>query len=221
MPGPLVYAGPRPRQCQNAGVSTTLLAALPTQFTNDLATLRLIGLDDWPVEVALAAQPDVVRWTRYPPELDEAGARARIRDRIDWALARKGGRYIVIDPAGAIAGNAGIAMNDQQTPEIFYALLPSGRGRGLAAAAARQLSDWALNAGHGVVALKTVTGNAASELVARRAGFHPVGAETGVIRGSEVQLQRWHKAKGGMGLGMIAHVSVACGWEPRKDLKTV
>jgi len=176
-------------------VVDTLLAALPDELTTAGATLRLITMDDWPVEVALAAEPDVVRWTRYPPGLDEGGARARSASRMQGAAARTGGRYIVLDSAGTVAGNAGIAINHQQTPEVFYALLPAGRGRGLATAATRQLADWALATGHDVVALKTIIGNAASERVARRSSFIPVATETATIREVKVRLRRWERTR--------------------------
>ena len=64
-------------------------------------------------------------------------------------------------------------------PEVFYSLLPAGRGRGLATRAATALAAWALGAGYPQVALLTLPGNAASEAVARRAGFVESGEEAG------------------------------------------
>ena len=177
-------------------MTATLRAPLPVELIGRQASLRLLTMADWPVEVARSAQPDVVRWTRYPPDLDEAGARARIEVRLRGAAAGTGGRYIVHDPAGAVAGNAGIAMNQQQEPEVFYALLPGGRGRGLATSATCQLSDWALGVGHELVILKTTVGNTASEAVARRSGFTLGSVETGVVKDIEVQLRRWERRAG-------------------------
>lgn len=171
-----------------------LRAALPVELVAAHATLRLMTVDDWPVEVALSAEPDVVRWTRYPAGLDEAGARARVDVRVRGAAARSGGHYVVHGPTGSIAGTAGIAVNDQLAPEVFYALLPAGRGQGLATAATLQLTAWALRAGHDSVVLKTIVGNTASERVARRAGFTAVGLETATVQGVEVQLRRWRAA---------------------------
>jgi len=177
-------------------VAYPLLVPLPAELTDSRASLRLITMDDWPVEVALSALPDVVRWTRYPPDLDAAGARARIETRMQGAAAGTGGRYIVHDPTGSVAGNAGIAMNEQRTPEVFYALLPAGRGRGLATAATCQLTGWALSVGHDVVVVKTILGNTASEAVARRSGFTPVTVETATVQDAEVQLWRWERSSG-------------------------
>ena len=169
----------------------TLRAALPRTLSAGGADLRLITPDDWPVEVALSAQPDVVRWTRYPPGLDEEGARARIDTRVRGAVTGTGGRYVVRDDTGRAVGTAGIAMNGQCAPEVFYSLLPAGRGRGLATAATRRLTEWALAVGHDHVVLKTILGNTASEAVAGRSGYHPVAIETATVQDVEVQLRCW------------------------------
>ena len=177
-------------------MADTLLAPLPTTLSDGLVSLRLITPDDWPLEVGLSAVPDVVRWTRYPPDLDEAGARARIETRVQGAVAGTGGRYVVRTASGSIVGNAGIAMNAQHLPEVFYALLPAGRGLGLATAATRLLTGWALGAGHRVVVLNTISGNTASEAVARRAGFLPTALESATVRDTQVQVQRWERSTG-------------------------
>ncbi|WP_299955649.1 GNAT family N-acetyltransferase [uncultured Modestobacter sp.] len=177
-------------------MADTLRAPLPAELTGDRTALRLITPDDWPVEVALSALPDVLRWTRYPPGLDESTARARIETRVRGAAAGSGGRYVVRDSAGSTVGTAGIAMNGQHDPEVFYALLPAGRGRGLATAATRRLTEWALDVGHDRVVLKTILGNTASEAVARRAGYAPVATETATIRDAAVRLRRWERRPG-------------------------
>ena len=87
-------------------------------------------------------------------------------------------------------------MNQQQVPEVFYALLPGGRGRGLATSATCQLSDWALGVEHELVVLKRIVGNTASEAVARRSGFTLSSVEPGVIQDREVQLRRWERRPG-------------------------
>lgn len=174
----------------------SLRAPLPVELINGQASLRLITLDDWPVEVALSAQPDVVRWTRYPPHLDEAAARARIQTRLEGAASGSGGRYVLRDREGNVAGTAGIAMNAQLAPEVFYALLPAARGRGLATAATVQLGEWALSVGHDVVVLKTMAGNTASEAVARRSGFAPVAVESMDKGDTTVPLRRWERRRG-------------------------
>ena len=174
-------------------MADTLLAPLPAELADDRASLRLITVDDWPVEVALSSLPDVVRWTRYPPGLDENAARARIEARTRGAAAGVGGRYVLRDPTGNVVGTAGIAMNKQHAPEVFYALLPAGRGRGLATAATVQLTEWALGIGHDVVVLKTMLGNTVSEAVACRSGFAAVTVETVAEGDTTVRLRRWER----------------------------
>jgi RimJ/RimL family protein N-acetyltransferase len=127
----------------------------------------------------------VVRWTSHPAGLDEAAARARVERSRGNAVVR---RYaIVLNGQGV--GLAGIAVRDD--PEIFYALLPAGRGRGAATAAARALADWALEAGARRVMLLTIPGNAASEAVARRAGFAEAGTETRPYRDVPTEMTAW------------------------------
>jgi RimJ/RimL family protein N-acetyltransferase len=126
-----------------------------------------------------------VRWTTHPIGLDEATARAKVeRGRVSTVVRRYS---IVLN--GQIVGLAGIAISDD--PEIFYALLPAARGRGAATAAARALTDWALEAGARRVVLLTIPGNAASEAVARRAGFTQSGTEIRPHREVPTEMTVW------------------------------
>jgi hypothetical protein len=64
--------------------------------------------------------------------------------------------------------------------EVFYALRPEARGRGLVTAAVGALSAWLADQGERVVWLSTLDGNAASEAVADRCGFRRFRAGTHV-----------------------------------------
>ncbi len=125
----------------------------------------------------------------YPPDLDEAAARARIvRSTAEPQVAV---RYVVRRD-GTAAGTAGLTARLRGVPEVFYALLPTARGRGTATAAVVALTGWAHRAGHDLVLLLTLPGNEASEAVAGRAGFVPAGPETAP---DGVVLHRWeHRA---------------------------
>jgi hypothetical protein len=101
---------------------------LPVEISADPWRLRLLSEADWTLGWALSRDPEVLRWTLYPPE-------------------------------------------------AFYALLPQGRHRGAATAAALALSEWEFSVGVKRVLLLTITGNTASEAVATRAGFVPDGEE--------------------------------------------
>jgi RimJ/RimL family protein N-acetyltransferase len=149
--------------------------------------------DDWPLEQALSRVPDVVRWTLYPPNLSDSDAQERTA-RIEQA-GRHGRlrRYRIIANEDTL-GTAGISNNSTTDEvEVFYALLPSGRGRGAATIATRTLSDWGLDHGARQVLLLTIPGNAASEAVARRAGFAVEGREVRLQRGKEAEMLRWAK----------------------------
>jgi len=163
-----------------------------------LAGARLVVLrtEHWPLEQALSNESDVVRWTFYPERMSEAQARARLLVGDERAAAGISKRYAVIGGAGPI-GVAGIAQLDGPVPEVVYALLPQGRGRGLATAAATCLSDWLLANGRAAVALITVEGNAASERVAQRSGFELREQFVGDHRGTDVRLKRWVRERAG------------------------
>ncbi|RHA37536.1 GNAT family N-acetyltransferase [Cellulomonas rhizosphaerae] len=123
---------------------------------------------DWPVEQALSRVADVPRWTFYPPDLSEPAARERVARTI--ARAGLAVRYVIRTAQGPV-GMVGISGLDGSTPDVFYALLPGGRGRGVATRAVVALADWALDHGAEEVHVTTLVGNDASEAVARRAGF--------------------------------------------------
>jgi RimJ/RimL family protein N-acetyltransferase len=131
--------------------------------------LRRLEADDWEVELALARVPDVPPRTMYPADLDEHGARLRAERNVAAAEAGSGIRY-VIDDGGASVGTAGIGRSDAGF-EVFYALTPEGRGRGLATAAVRTLAGWLAEQGEQVLWLSALVGNDASEAVAERCGF--------------------------------------------------
>ncbi|MCF4121853.1 GNAT family N-acetyltransferase [Antribacter sp. KLBMP9083] len=142
------------------------------------AHLRALVERDWPLEAALSRVSDVTRWTYYPPGMSEEEARTRAARSAERRAEGVGARYVLLSD-GVPAGTAGIGALLTDRPEVFYSLLPAGRGHGLATRAATALAAWALGAGYPRVALLTLPGNAASEAVAGRAGFVESGEETG------------------------------------------
>ncbi|MFF1572195.1 GNAT family N-acetyltransferase [Leifsonia sp. NPDC058292] len=141
------------------------------------AELRILTPDDWRIEHDLSRVADVPTWTMYPPDLTKEQSRARAGFNVDLVEAGLGIRYLVIE-AGTIVGTAGFGRRADGDHELFYALKPEGRGRGLATDAVRTLVDWLHASGARRLWLSTLDGNIASENVARRAGFVAVG--TGV-----------------------------------------
>lgn len=141
----------------------------------------------------MSRDPDVVRWTLYPPEMTKEAAHRRSRRITESANQRLSGHYAVVDADSAAIGTAGIASSegDFNDAEVFYALLPEGRHRGAATAATIALSEWAFSTGVDRVLLLTIPGNTASEAVARRAAFSPDGEEIRDHRGSPTSMRCW------------------------------
>jgi RimJ/RimL family protein N-acetyltransferase len=169
-------------------------APIPAELAADGWQLRILSDADWRLEWTMSRDPDVVRWTLYPPDMTEEAALERVRRTRQRAGQQLAARYAVLDPDHNAIGTAGIASNENSTEaEVFYALLPHGRHRGAATAAARALSEWALSTGIELVLLLTIPGNTASEAVARRAGFVLDGDETRDQRGTPTRMLRWSR----------------------------
>jgi RimJ/RimL family protein N-acetyltransferase len=113
-----------------------------------------------------------------PGRMSESQARRRSRTNRERAAAGSAGRYVVELDRQPL-GTAGIAFPGRG-PEVSYALLPAGRGAGLATAAVRSLVQWAAASGYPVVSLRIAEGNLASGDVARRAGFAKVDRQVDV-----------------------------------------
>ncbi|MCQ1987175.1 GNAT family N-acetyltransferase [Arthrobacter sp. zg-Y844] len=170
-----------------------LLAQTPDTLQVGRFTLHILTAADWRLEQALSRDGDVIRWTLFPPDLSEDRARYRMSRAAEARGESLLARYSLRE-GKEVLGTAGISSTVDGTPELMYALLPSGRGRGAATAATRGLSDWALASGIPKVALRTIYGNSLSEAVARRAGFHPVRTEQQRQRGALVKMYYWTRA---------------------------
>ncbi|GMA22959.1 hypothetical protein GCM10025864_07180 [Luteimicrobium album] len=158
--------------------------------------LRALVAEDWRLEQELSRTPDVPRWTYYPPDLSDDDARRRVDRSLERARDGLAYRYAVVGPGDQVVGSVGTTTPDG-VPEVFYALLPAGRGLGLATRAVAALGDWALAAGHDEVWLSTLDGNAASEAVARRAGFVARDTVTTAARGGTLEtMNRWVRTAG-------------------------
>ena len=138
--------------------------------------VRLVPLGDehLPDVAATVADPDVVRFTRFPSPLPAgfvAQWYARYRDgRTDGTCAA----FAIVDAAGAFLGLALAVRIDGEAreAELGYLLAPNARGRGAATRALRLLSEWAF----GTVGLQRLqllisVDNQASSRVAKRAGY--------------------------------------------------
>lgn len=139
------------------------------------ARLRALREDDWPLDQALSRVPDVPLWTYHPADISPQVAQDRVARSLEQRAGGRGGRFVV-ELAGARVGAVGI-VERVDGPYVYYALLPAGRGRGLATLAVRVVTGWALDHGAADVRAHTMVENAASERVLERAAFRRRGQD--------------------------------------------
>jgi RimJ/RimL family protein N-acetyltransferase len=132
----------------------------------------------------MAEDPDALRFTRFPNP-PEPGFPAR------WLARYDEGRRTGAKEAFAILGPAGddtfygvalaVAIDPEaDEAELGYLTTPAARGRGVATAALRRLTDWAFDErGLKRVTLLIDDDNKGSERVAQKAGY----AREGLMRG--------------------------------------
>jgi len=149
--------------------------------------LRAITEHDGEIEQALSRVEDVPRWTFYPADLGDDDARRRAARAVERSHAGLAQRYVISRQDEAV-GTAGLTALDGDTPAVFYALLPSARGAGVATRVVLALVEHALASGARGVRLFALAGNAASEGVARRAGFTFVEERPDEIDGAPTRL---------------------------------
>ncbi|MFI6493852.1 GNAT family N-acetyltransferase [Streptomyces sp. NPDC050564] len=164
--------------------------------------LREWCADDVADLVALYDDPEIDRWTPVPSPFDAEAARVYLaaaeqkaaeRQTVQLAITTDGGR-----PQGEILLFRSAA--DARDVELAYGVGPAYRGRGLATRAVRLAVHFAKRrAGPRRVVLCIEDGNAASEAVAKAAGFvltdeDPVRREA---KGREVVLRTWSHLDGG------------------------
>jgi RimJ/RimL family protein N-acetyltransferase len=124
--------------------------------------------------LALADDPDVVRFTRVPAGADETFARGWIRRyQGGWQDGSRAGFAIRGRDAGFL-GFAGFVELDLEhgEGEIGYMVTPSARGRGIAPRALELLTRWGFDElGLIRLELRIDVENPASERVAERTGY--------------------------------------------------
>ena len=147
-------------------------------LADDAISLAPLTQAHVPPLLALAADPDVVRFTRVPPGADETFARGWIgRYEDGWRDGSRVG-FAIEDREGGFLGFAAfVDLNlDQHEGEIGYMVSPAARGRGIALRAVTLLTRWGFERlGLIRLELRIDTQNAASESVAARAGYQRDG----------------------------------------------
>jgi RimJ/RimL family protein N-acetyltransferase len=148
----------------------------------DGCVLRPVGEDDVPAIARACLDPEIVHWLPHLPQpygVDDA--RAFIAQTTEGRLL---GREMTLAIAGgddALLGMVGVRLTEDP-PTIGYWLAPEARGRGLATAATRALSEWTFATLAPLrLALHAEPANHASRRVAEKCGFVRV---PGTIKGA-------------------------------------
>jgi RimJ/RimL family protein N-acetyltransferase len=127
--------------------------------------------------------PETQRWVSgIPVPYTREDARRFVEDVAPRERADRLGLSVVIEAGGELVGTCGIHLpGGRLGAEIGYSIAPWARRQGFAAEAARGLADWGLALGVPRVHLFADVLNAASQAVARRAGFTAEGTVRGCL----------------------------------------
>jgi RimJ/RimL family protein N-acetyltransferase len=148
-------------------------------LTTGRLVLRPYRSDDVDAVHRALQDPGSLRWLSVPSPYTEADATEFVTGAAVSARAEGRALIAAVEADGEFMGSAGLHLVPGLLgPSVGYWLAPWARGHGYAAEAARALADWALRHGAARVHLMADVDNAASQAVARRAGFR----EEGVVR---------------------------------------
>jgi RimJ/RimL family protein N-acetyltransferase len=162
------------------------------ELTDGAIRLREPAASDVPAITAACQDPLIQRFTYVPVPYAEADARGFVAG-LPAAREAGEGLALAISPidGDAFLGMIGIQRLqwDHRTGDIGYWIAPQARSRGVATAAVRLLSRWALpELGLARLQLDADVDNVASQRVAERAGFVREGVLRSVV---EVKGRRW------------------------------
>jgi len=145
--------------------------------------LEPLGEPHLPAVEEMLEDPDVLRFTRVPVPVPDGFARAWVQRYEDGRADGTREGFAIVDESGAFLGLALAPHIDREAREVElgYLVAPSARGRGVATAALRLLTDWAFASLDAFrLALLISPANAASKKVAERAGY----TYEGTLRGT-------------------------------------
>ncbi|GGL17120.1 GNAT family N-acetyltransferase [Planomonospora parontospora] len=153
-------------------------------FTRDVipagpVVLRELAGSDVEPMVRACADPEIIRFIPTVPVPYGRGDAVQYLDLAERLWEAGGASFAVADPAtGEWLGNIGLkALDPRGNGEIGYLIAPWARGRGVAAAATRALTEWAFTRGVGRMELLADVENLASQRVALASGFRREGVQ--------------------------------------------
>jgi RimJ/RimL family protein N-acetyltransferase len=145
--------------------------------------LRSVRDADVPAITKACLDPEIVHWLPHLPQpygVDDA--RAFIAQTTEGHALGREVTLAIVDDDDALLGMVGVRLTEDP-PTVGYWLAPEARGRGLATAATRALSDWTFATLAPVrLALHAEPANHASRRVAEKCGFARV---PGIIKGGD------------------------------------
>lgn len=142
--------------------------------------------------VTACRDPEIVRWTRVPPNYGPTDAKAYLLQRHDMLWGGLAAPFAIVEaPDGALLGSVALLRIawEHRRAEVGYWLAAGARGRGHATRAVALICDW----GFATLAFERVdllaaVGNRASQLVAERAGFTSEAVLRSYARGNHERL---------------------------------
>ncbi len=132
---------------------------------------------DVPTLVAACSDPEIARWTTVPNPYAEPDAEAWLDGQAAGMASGHALPVAIVSPEqGEVLGAIEVGWRGDGVGEIGYWVAPWARRRGVASAAVRLLSRWAIDHLHAQrLQLKAEVRNHASQGVALRAGYRQEG----------------------------------------------
>jgi RimJ/RimL family protein N-acetyltransferase len=134
--------------------------------------LELFTAEHLPAFAALASDPDVLRFTRFPAEPAPDFAERWLATYEQHRTVGTREAFAILEDGAFVGFAVAVGIDETaRTVELGYAVAPRARGRGIASETLRQLSDWAFAQGMERLELHIGDDNEASKRVAARAGY--------------------------------------------------
>ncbi|HTT86015.1 MAG TPA: GNAT family N-acetyltransferase [Acidimicrobiales bacterium] len=177
----------------------------PSVLSDGTVELRPFTAADVAAVTAACQDPEIARWTASIPwPYTEEDARSWIATHEEgWARGTAAEFAVAAASDGRLLGSLGFRPVDRVggTAGVGYWVAAPARGRGVATAALVLGTRWALQTvGLAMVELVTMIGNVASERVAQKAGFAPVGEIADYEHPADphrrFHVQRWQYRRG-------------------------
>jgi RimJ/RimL family protein N-acetyltransferase len=147
-------------------------------LTDGVVALRPVRAEDADQLVSALRDPDIVRWTRVPPDYTHADFAAYLASTTEQAAAGSTLSLLIVDAGdhSHVLGSCGLHEAAGERPDIGYWVARGSRGQGLAPRAARLMRDHAVHTlGLPRVEVLVHADNLPSQRVAEKAGFHRTG----------------------------------------------